>query len=266
MFKLNCLLLQRCSNNVKYAIAIRKESGTVSKEKWDIFAAVCLERKPVITPKLNELEKEYEELSKTIEFERSVKSDFELRHESEVKNLEILKKGGELDVEGMLKQTAQDLKDSWSSEARQFQPADRITDADKKNDGKSLKRKLDKHLVFVTNQTIGKDKFYLLPQGSRQDGETLRQTAERVLKSIVGDELKAQIYSNAPIGFYKYKYPLEVRKENNVVGAKVFIYFARYLKGQLPQKLDYKWLDRMELDKTLPTPYKNSVQQFLIDE
>lgn len=53
----------------------------------------------------------------------------------------------------------------------------KISEADDKNDVKSLNRKLDKHLVLVLKQKIGEDNFYLLPQGGRQDGETLRQVA-----------------------------------------------------------------------------------------
>lgn len=46
---------------------------------------------------------------------------------------------------------------------------------DKKKNMKSLKRRLSKHLVLVTNQCLGDKKHFLLPQGIRQDGETLRQ-------------------------------------------------------------------------------------------
>lgn len=46
---------------------------------------------------------------------------------------------------------------------------------DKKNNIASLNRKLNKHLVLVTNQNLGSKDYYLLPQGIRQDGETLRQ-------------------------------------------------------------------------------------------
>lgn len=45
---------------------------------------MCLERRPVITPELNQLEKEYQELLNQLELENSLKSDHELRHELEM--------------------------------------------------------------------------------------------------------------------------------------------------------------------------------------
>lgn len=268
MLKNHFQLLKQSCNQLKHVVSVRTQAQNNTNQKWDLFSAVCLERKPVVTPALTEIEKEYKQYLKDLEFELSVKSNFELRHEADVKHLAVLKEGGEIDdTEVNLKQTAQDLKDLWNAEAAEFKPADKITDADKKNDLKSLNRKLDKHLIFVVNQKLGDKKLYMLPQGLRQDGETLRQVAERVLKETIGSELKTQIYSNAPCGFYKYKYPANIQQERNVVGAKIFIYFARYLKGQPSLKgIDYKWLDRTELDKTLPPQYKSSVQQFLIDE
>lgn len=85
----------------------------------------------------------------------------------------------------------------------------------------SLYRKLDKHLILLVNQKIGDKFYYVLPQGLRQEGETLRQTAERIMKEHCGCELNAQIYSNAPSGFYKYKYPKKIRDERGSLGAKV---------------------------------------------
>ncbi|RZC36700.1 39S ribosomal protein L46, mitochondrial, partial [Asbolus verrucosus] len=228
------------------------------------MTAVCLERKPVIVQELNKLESDYKNLLAEVEFERSLKSDHEVRHEKEIKQMEQLKKGGDVDVH--LKQTAQESVDAWTEEASQFKFSSKITEADKQNDVKSLNRKLDKHLVLVVKQKVGKDSLYLLPQDLRQDGETLRQTAERVLKDACGSDVKAMIYGNAPFGFYKYKYPKHVRNENNSIGAKVFIYFARYQKGHLQSQNDYKWLDRAELEDILPPEYNKSVSQMLIDE
>lgn len=80
---------------------------------------------------------------------------------------------------------------------------------------------------MVIKQKIGNTNFFLLPQGERNDGETLRQCADRVLEEKCGKDIKAQIFGNAPCGFYKYKYPKAVRGDKNSTGAKVgeFIHF-----------------------------------------
>jgi large subunit ribosomal protein L46 len=263
MFKqFNSLLLKTDLKRVPFG---QFSTATTLKEKWDLVTAVCLERKPLITTPLTKLELDYKNLLSQVEFERSLKSDHEMRIEKELKQLEQLKKGD--DVEVHLKDTAQDFADASAEELSKFKSADRTTEADKKNDDKALDRKLDKHLVLVMKQKIGQKDLYLLPQAMRNDGETLRQAAERILKSTCGNELKATVYGNAPSGFYKYKYPSSVREKNQTVGAKVFIYFARYEKGQLQTKSpDYKWLDRTELNKILPEEYANSLSEMLVDE
>lgn len=93
------------------------------------------------------------------------------------KKAALLKKGdsSDLDIDSAQLQTAQDFKDACVEELVKFQFANRLTDADKKNDLKSLERKLDQHLVLVTQQEVGKKKHFLLPQGIRQEGESLRQ-------------------------------------------------------------------------------------------
>lgn len=58
-------------------------SSSILKEKWDLYSAVCVERKPIITPELNELEKEFKQLLSELEFEKSLKSAHEVRHENE---------------------------------------------------------------------------------------------------------------------------------------------------------------------------------------
>lgn len=47
----------------------------------------------------------------------------------------------------------------------------------------------------------------------------------------------------------------------------MFFYIAKYCSGQISKEnVEYKWLDREELQKTLPAAYGYSVAQFLIDE
>ena len=52
--------------------------------KWDLLSAVCLERKPVITPQLTPLEREMTDIMARLEFIQSLKSDHEKRQDEEM--------------------------------------------------------------------------------------------------------------------------------------------------------------------------------------
>ena len=194
-----------------------------------------------------------------------MKSDHEIRHERDLLMAEKLKKGDmELDLDETVKQTAQDLKDAYTEELKKFEFAPRTTEADEKGDTKSLDRKLEQSLILLVEQTIGNKKIKLLPQGLRNEGETLRDTAERVIRERCGDGLAVQVYGNAPVGFYKYKYPGEQRK--SAVGAKVFFFRAAVQDQKAENKIpsDYEWLTKTEIAKSLPEGYLKSVQSFVL--
>uniref|UniRef100_A0A336K3T5 Large ribosomal subunit protein mL46 n=1 Tax=Culicoides sonorensis TaxID=179676 RepID=A0A336K3T5_CULSO len=237
------------------------------KQTWDLYAGVLLERLPIITKALNPLEAQVQKMLNDIEFENSLKSDHEIRHEREQIQAELIKRGEvdvDLDVDST-KQTAQDFKDACTDEAEKFKFAPRITEADKKNDLKSLQRKLDETLILIAKQTLGKNQVTALPQGKWIQGETLRQTAERVLKEAAGSELKVQFYGNAPCGFYKYKYPKEERTES--VGAKVFFFRAVIRddnNANLDKKVTFEWRTKDELGQVLKNPYYKNVSQFML--
>lgn len=200
---------------------------------------------------------------KQIEFERSYKSDFEIRDEKDKLIAQLTQKGNYDDVESALQQTAQDLKDAWRDEFQKCQLNSRTTEADRKNDVKSTNRKLEETLILLVEQKLGNQKHMLLPQGKRQNGETMRQTAERVLKENCGDNIEVMFYGNAPCGFYKWKYPSDQRGE--CVGAKVFFYRSAYKKGQINEKQSkFEWLDKEELQGKLKTQYAASVSQFVL--
>ncbi|XP_030756925.1 39S ribosomal protein L46, mitochondrial [Sitophilus oryzae] len=256
------IILNTKTKNIQIINKANLKTTAELKQKWDLLTAVLIERKPVIIPELNELEKAFQDYIGAVEFERSLKNDFEIRLEKEKNS----KTQDVTDVDIVVKQSAQDFLDSCKEELAKFTPADKKTSADRSNDIKSLKRKLDKHLVLVLKQKVGSQDFFILPQGEREDGETLRQCAERVLKEKCGSDIKAHIYGNIPCGFYKYLYPHDVRKERNSLGAKIFIYFARYKSGQISdKKSEYQWLDKSELDGVLPEPYKKTLLPILFD-
>lgn len=201
-----------------------------------------------------------------MEFERSYKSDFELREENDKAMAQLIKEGKiKMDLDGVIQQTALDLKDSWKAELSKFQPAPRTTDADRKNDMKSTERKLENSLTLLMEQQIGNDKLFLLPQGNILNGETLCDAAYRIVKERCGDGIQTMIYGKAPCGFYKYKYPKEVREE--CVGAKTFFYRAILKSGQVDMNRgNFEWLDKTELFDKLNkySGYKRSLSKFII--
>ncbi len=186
-----------------------------------------------------------------------------MRDEKDKLITQLTQKGSYDDVETALQQTAQDLKDAWRDELQKFQLNSRTTEADRKNDVKSTDRKLEDTLILLVEQKLGSQSHMLLPQGKRRDGETMRQTAERVLKENCGDDIDVMFYGNAPCGFYKWKYPSDQRGER--VGGKLFIYRSAYKKGRVDEKQSkFEWLDRDELQGKLKRQYAESVSQLLL--
>ncbi|CAK1540604.1 unnamed protein product [Leptosia nina] len=235
-----------------------------ANSSWDVVTGVCVERLPVVTPPLNEIQKKYKEFLWTVEVENSLKSDHELRHENDKKQAEILKReSAEVDLDAVSKITAQDFEDSATEEFAQFKFASIETEADKKGDKSTHDRCLQRHLILVTEQKLGSDVKNILPHGQWKEGETLRQTAERVLQEKCGPGLKVDFLSNAPCGFYKYKYPTAVEGK---IGAKVFFYYANYKGGDVNFKAKSNWLTRKEMTEVLPDRYNKAIREFLIEE
>lgn len=241
--------------------------SSVAKEQWDLASAVCLERKPVLTKDLNELETIYEKIIQKVEFESSHKSDHEIRKIKDLIYTEQLKKGGkELDSDQMVIQTAQEFEDNCEEELKKFKFAPRITEEDTKGDKTSTNRRLSNSLLLTVKKELGKSSPWVLPQGTRQEGETMRQAAERVLRESCGDGIQAKFMGNAPCGFYKYRYPKSAQKAP-AVGMKIFFFKAQLLNGNVSKKVcpDYQWLAQDELG-ILPDDYFQSVRMFLVDE
>ncbi|XP_002738570.1 large ribosomal subunit protein mL46-like [Saccoglossus kowalevskii] len=241
------------------------------KQPWHLLSAVCLERYPVITQKLNEIETRYQTVMDQIEFEKSVLADHEVQLREDSERLARMQSAeyDEDEEEGEARViTAADLEDLGTEELSHFTPASKTTESDEKNDLKSLERKLSEKLYLLVKCKLGKNSVWLLPQGRREDGESMRETAERVLASHCGDIIKAQFSGNAPCGFYKYKFPTESRSDE-AVGAKVFFYKARLLDGNVLDANDvtedYVWVSSKELPHYLKPSYMKSIEQFLIE-
>ncbi|XP_043234152.1 39S ribosomal protein L46, mitochondrial-like [Amphibalanus amphitrite] len=239
---------------------------------WHLYTAVCLQRLPVVAPPLSDTERRFAALLRQLEFERSLKSSHEIRHEMDIATAEALRasEGDDPDLaEAASLQTAADFEDACAEELAGFEPAPTVTEADRTADQRSLQRRLSSRLVLVVQQRLGAGTSWMLPQGRHQDGATLRQTAEQTLDAMVGPNVNAQFLGNAPWGFYKYKYPKPLQQESGAVGGKVFFYKAVLRGGSVEpvadRVADHRWLTAAELGGQLRSGYRRAVHRLLID-
>lgn len=244
-------------------------SETTCSAPYSLAAAVCLQRLPVLSADCTPIEQSFKDMMQQIEFEKSLLSDHELRLAEDAERLrrkqsedyDSDEEEGNMDQDIVL---AQDLEDSWEQKFRNFQPAPRVRD-DVDKDLTSVQRCLTASLVLLAEQKFGEQKLWLLPQTQWQEGETLRQTAERALASLpVG--LKATFLSNAPCGVYKYKLPKPLRTESSL-GTKVF-FFKAILSDSGPSAAPnggLLWLKKHELRSYLKPAYMMKVEPFILD-
>ncbi|XP_048418778.1 39S ribosomal protein L46, mitochondrial isoform X2 [Stegostoma tigrinum] len=228
---------------------------------WRCCGAVCLQRAAVLSREMNPMERAFAQTLEQIELEKSLYSDHELRVFEDEEKLRWRQaddyNSDEEENVGQDIVTAQDLEDMWEQKFRQFRPAERIQEADKKSDRSTLNRRLDEKLILLVKEKVGDEDIWLLPQGEWNPGETMRQTAERALSTLSG---------NAPAGFYKYKYPKALRN-SSIVGAKVFFFKALLMNGDLKtrKKGDYVWVTKSELKDYLKPKYLQQVNRFIFD-
>jgi len=206
-----------------------------------------------------------------INFEDSLKCDHEVRHEEDLQKAAKRKAGDGILEAGM--RTAVDDEDAWAKEFDAFTPVSRETEADEKNDVRSVRRALHRPLHLIVQRNIGGDLFWDLPTVVNKGEETMRETAERALESACGTGLNVSVLGNAPWAFYRLIYPRRIRDETGKRGEKVFIYKAFFDSGdvnltsaQQTYCNDYKWALREELCDSLHDKTRRALFEVLYDE
>eukprot|EP00741_Cyanophora_paradoxa_P011185 tig00020554_g10805.t1 len=144
----------------------------------------------------------------------------------------------------------------------------RVTEADHKNDRKSLNRALQRRLYLIIKTEKAPDGPYEwhFPESYWKDGETMRQAAERTSDQWFGTEIDRFFISNAPSAHFKYPYAQDLQKKLDAYGAKAFFYHAQLLDGEpeLPKGVkDYFWVTRDELSEYLHPDYLKFVADAL---
>ena len=201
---------------------------------WRTVVSSILHRYPLIRPEAEPWEREMEDLQDLINdkkreyfLEQTMGTDSQMIEENNPTFEEIL-------------------------ESLPFKPASRITEADEKNDTRSMNRMLDKSCFLIVKRNRD-DKAWQFPQGKlneEKDGQSPRACAERVLDRAVG-KVNRYFISNAPIGHICYPYPEAMQQKRGEYGAKVFFYRAQLIQGtiKLETRLytDYAWVGRNEV-------------------
>ncbi|KAM7406499.1 hypothetical protein PAMP_000873 [Pampus punctatissimus] len=238
---------------------------------WKLTAAVCLMRLPVISADCSPIEQQFTAMLREIELEKSLVGDHEVRLLEDAERMSRRKTANydsdeEDDPRHQETLLAQDLEDSWEQKLKNFEPAPRVRgDVDK--DLTSVERCLADSLVLLAEQQVGNAKMWLLPQTQWQEGETLRQTAERALASLPAAGFKATFLGNAPCGVYKYKLPKALRTEEGPIGTKIF-FFKAFLSDSgrsAAPNASFLWLKKSELQRYLKPSYMMKVERFVLD-
>lgn len=174
-------LLQACGSGAParpfQLVQLAAFSASAAASSGKLFGVCLLERLPVVIPEDPEWQQEH----------------YAWQQSMQQKYMKILPK------------EFIELKDSEllaDDAGARYEPAPRITEADKANDRRSLKRRLDQRLFMLVrpkaSSSVGTWSFM---QQENQEGETMRQTAESALAEAV-DTSAVQPYfvGNAPAG------------------------------------------------------------------
>jgi len=217
-------------------------TSQLPESSWQLAAAVCLERLPVITPTLTPFQQKIQSYYDQLDLELSLKSDHELRHIADLEKEEKRKASGAKLEAGV--RTALDDEDAWEAEHAAFTaPTSRSTPSDNESD---LNRALDRPLHLLVNRAY--------------EGGLVKWELPQI-----------QFLGNAPWSFYKHYYSKAVQQKVGHAGEKVFIFKAFYQGGDLAlnNKLckGYKWLLREELTKSKMSRHeKKALFNILYDE
>jgi len=138
---------------------------------------------------------------------------------------------------------------------------DRITKADKENDRKSLRRKLDEQLFFIVKKNRSDHAWQFpqvpLPMDVTNETKQLRDFASEGALAASGSTAQIYMVGNAPAGFYSYPFPSPTQKSLDTYGAKLFFYRGYYVQGHISRPsryVDHAWVTKSELKEYIQDP------------
>ncbi|OLL24216.1 54S ribosomal protein L17, mitochondrial [Neolecta irregularis DAH-3] len=147
-------------------------------------------------------------------------------------------------------------------------PNDRITEADRTNDTRSLDRKLDRRLYLLI-QKNREENAWRFPQISVANGGVLHTSAEIALHTAVGKNMNTWFVGETPVCHYRYSYPEAKQNRTLLRGARIFFLRAHIFAGQaVPNGSDVKdfmWLTKEEIKEYVAPDYWLGIRHALSD-
>lgn len=220
------------------------------KNGWKLASAAVVERYPVITPEPDPFEQEYL-TGRFVEMQRLARPI--------PTNLFLTEK----DV--IAGRTEPSLEDPYTD---LYAPAPRRTEADEKQDTKSLERALDERLYFVVKRS-DKAQNMQFPQVLASDPETKMMTyAEQAFRSVSlpASRPKVHFISHSPACHLEHVFPVRYQQKHDVYGVKIFFYRAILMSGEIDgirNGVDYAWARDCELAGLLGEEYHNAIEPIL---
>ncbi|KAJ5497378.1 hypothetical protein N7463_009365 [Penicillium fimorum] len=281
-------------------------ADTAVKPAYIINAGVVLSRPPQITRELEPFEKAFffyqkrlnERLAlpftKYFYFKRGTPADEDWKrkiqerrtaardignynaYDSDAWNDELLLGAQESEPDHQVEALVQDAESTANATSQDTskkeeipRPYPRITEADKKNDQKSLNRLLSRTLYLLVQSKEGHWKF---PSSPVEEGESLRLAAERTLSQAAGVNMNTWMVGFHPIGWHSFN-PRRSKKTGEIEapGSKIFFLKSRMMAGQADLSVntqdlkDFKWLAKEELAQYLNTQYYSNIKNMLAD-
>ncbi|XP_051136369.1 uncharacterized protein LOC127255009 [Andrographis paniculata] len=195
-----------------------------------IIASVLFERLPVVVPKIDPVVYAFQEFS--FRWRQQYRREY---------------------PESFLKKADARGKGDYQID---FTPASRITEADKKNDRRSLQRALDRRLYLLLYGTAygsSGNPVWHFPEKVYESEQTLRKCAESALKSVIGDLSHTYFVGNAPMG-HMIVLPPETEQADSS-SFKRFVFKSQVIAADefnVGKCQDYVWVTKDELLEYFP--------------
>lgn len=222
------------------------------KHGWRLASAAVIERYPVITPELDPFEAEY----------------LQERFLAQQKNARAIPASMFLTEKDMLEGLKEpDLDKDPYEEV--YTPAPRRTEADERNDVRSLERALDERLYLVVRRTERSELFQFPQTLAADDGVTMRGYAEMAYRGVTVGTSRAKVHfvSQSPACHLEHVYPVRYQQKHDVYGVKVFFYRAMLLEGEVTEvrnAVDFMWAKEGELEEALGEEVYRAVKPMLL--